>query len=106
MVGKVACATPLSVLAYSTDIRVTGIEYIGDRLEKLGSCHKVTYTPTCHRVGFGKSIDANNSPLIKFVMRKQRARTDMYTLEKDFIISKCTQCSDVIDRQIMDLLFA
>src|SRR6266702_5823759 len=71
----------------STDICVTGIEYIGDRLEKLGSCHKVTYTPTGHRIGFGKGIDADNAPQIKLVMRKQRAGTDMYTLEKNFIIA-------------------
>src|SRR6266566_3574008 len=71
----------------STDIRVAGIEYVGNCLEKLGSCHKVTYTPTGHRIGFGKGIDADNAPQIKLVMRKQRAGTDMYTLEKNFIIA-------------------
>ena len=70
-----------------TDICVTGIKYIRDRFEKLSSCNKVPYTPTGHRIGFGKCIDANNSSSIKFIMHEQRTRTDMYPLEKNFIIT-------------------
>src|SRR6266699_1502075 len=76
-----------SSLNHRADVGVTGVKHIGDRLKQLRSCHKITYAPAGHGIGFGEGIDADNAAQIKLVMCQQRAGTDMDTLEKNFIIA-------------------